>query len=70
MKFLRIRRIQAGILPEIGGKNPSIIEENDRDAIITLAIEKYFNYLKKNNSLATKNYFVTERIYVKAEKLD
>ena len=70
MKFLRIRRIQAGILPEIGGKNPSIIEENDRDAIITLAIEKYFNYLKKNNSLATKNYFVTEWIYVKAEKLD
>lgn len=68
IKFLRIRRIQAGILPEIGGRNPSIIEENDRDAIITLAIEKYFNHLKKDNPLATKSNFITEWTYIKARK--
>ena len=40
LKFLRVKRLQAGILPEIGGKDPSPEEEEDRDNIITISAQK------------------------------
>ncbi len=68
LKFLKIRRIQAGILPEIGGRTPTATEENDRDAIITSAANKYFDYLRVNNPKATRNYFIAEWTYLEALK--
>ena len=68
MNFLRVKRLQAGILPEGGGKEPSPEEENDRDMLITLAATKLFEDLKKNNQMADETSFTAEWVYVTAEK--
>ena len=70
LKFLRVRRLQAGILPEIGGNDPSPKEESDRDELITLATNKLFNELQKDNPLADNEGFTLEITYVSAIKSD
>ena len=69
LKFLRVRRLQAGILPEIGGHNPSPKEERDRDTLIALATNKLFNELQTRNPLADKDEFTIEVVYVRAQKI-
>lgn len=68
LSFLRVRRLQAGILPEIGGKEPTPEEERDRDEIITHASHMFFDKLKEENPLADSNSFTTEWVYVQAQK--
>jgi len=68
LNFLRVRRLQAGILPEIGGHDPSPKEESDRDALITLATKKLFKELQDNNPLADDKSFTIEVVYVSAKK--
>lgn len=68
LNFLRVKRLQAGILPEIGGKEPSPKEEKDRDALITIAALKLFKDLELNNPLADKEYFTIDIVYVTAIK--
>jgi len=68
MNFLRVKRLQAGILPEVGGKEPSPEEENDRDMLITLAANKLFEDLKRENPMADGESFATEWVYVTALK--
>ncbi len=69
LNFLRVRRLQAGILPEIGGHEPSPEEEKDRDTLITIAANKLFEELQYNNPLADKESFTIEVAYVTAKKL-
>ncbi len=45
LNFLRVKRLQAGILPEIGGHRPTPKEENDRDILITKAANQLFKEL-------------------------
>ena len=68
LKFLRVRRLQAGILPEVGGKDPSEQEEKDRDIIITKASLEFFRKLKKQNPKASVRSFTAQWTYVSAEK--
>jgi len=68
LNFLRVRRLQAGILPEIGGHDPSPKEEHDRDALITMAANKLFRDLQDNNPLANSEGFTIESAYVTARK--
>lgn len=69
LNFLRVRRLQAGIVPEIGGHEPSPIEEHDRNELITLASRQLFKKLEKQNPFADNTSFLAEWIYVKAEKV-
>ena len=69
LKFLRVKRLQAGILPEVGGKEPSPEEEQDRDTIITLAAYKLFDELKKLNPMADDQAYQCEWVYVSAVKI-
>jgi len=68
LNFLRVKRLQAGILPEIGGKEPSPKEEKDRDSLITMAALKLFKNLETNNPLADDKHFTVECVYVMAIK--
>ncbi len=68
LDFLRVKRLQAGILPEIGSKEPSPEEEKDRDELITLAAKKLFKELEIQNPFADKKGFKVEWIYVAAKK--
>lgn len=68
MNFVRVRRLQAGILPEVGGKDATPREERDRDTLITKAATQLFKKLKTQNSLANDRLFVAEWIYVQGEK--
>ena len=68
LNFLRVKRLQAGILPEIGGKEPSQEEEIDRDNLITMAALKLFKGLELNNPLADENCFTVDIVYVTAVK--
>ena len=68
LKFLRVRRLQAGILPEIGGNEPSPKEESDRDLLITLATNRLFKELQTQNPLADNECFTLEIVYVAARK--
>lgn len=68
LKFLRVKRLQAGILPEIGGKTPQKKEEHDRDTLISLAADKLFKELEENNPAADDKSFATEWIYVSTTK--
>lgn len=68
LAFLRVRRLQAGILPEIGGKDASLDEEKTRDTIISLAAHQLFISLKRENSFANKMSFTAEWVYVTAKK--
>ena len=68
MNFLKVKRLQAGILPEIGGKDPSPEEEKDRDDLITMAANQLFDELKSQNPMADGKSFTVELIYVTALK--
>lgn len=68
LNFLRVKRLQAGILPEVGGKYPTPQEEQDRDILIKKASSEFFNNLKSQNPLANARSFTSEWIYVQAEK--
>jgi hypothetical protein len=68
LSFLRVRRLQAGILPEIGGIHPTKQEERDRDSIITSSALKLFEILKQKNPMADSLSFTSEWVYVSAEK--
>ena len=68
LNFLRVRRLQAGILPEIGGNEPSQKEEADRDQIITIATNDLFKELQSENPLADEHGFTIEVVYVNATK--
>ena len=69
LNFLRVRRLQAGILPEIGGHDPTPQEESDRDALITMATNMLFKELRETNKLADKESFTIEVVYVTARKI-
>lgn len=68
LSFLRVKRLQAGILPEIGGKEPTTEEERDRDEIIIKASRLLFKELEKYNALANHTSFTTEWMYIQAQK--
>lgn len=69
LNFLRIKRLQAGILPEIGGRKPSPKEEKDRDTVITMAAYKLFRELKTLNPLADNKTYQCEWVFIKARKI-
>lgn len=62
--FLRVKRLQAGMLPEVGGVEPTPKEIQDRDELITKASLKLFNELKDNNPLADDKSWQCEWAYV------
>lgn len=68
INFLRVRRLQAGILPEVGGKDATPEAEKGRDRIISLAVRKLFSEFKKQNPFANKISFTAEWIFVQAQK--
>ncbi len=68
LNFLNVKRLQAGILPEIGGIDPSEQEEKDRSKIIETAAKKLFKKLQKENKYANSKFFTAEWTYVYAEK--
>ena len=68
LNFLRVRRLQAGILPEIGGKDPSPVEEHDRDELITIASKQLFKELETSNRFSNDKCFTAEWVYVPAVK--
>ncbi len=69
LKFLRVRRLQAGILPEIGEHEPTPKEESDRDTLITMATNKLFKELQETNKLADDKSFTIEVVYVSSRKV-
>lgn len=68
LNFLRVRRLQAGILPEVGGKDASVEAEQERDKLITLAAKKLFNELFRKNPFADSISFTAEWTYISAQK--
>jgi len=68
LKFLMVKRLQAGILPEVGGKYPSLEEQKDRDIIINMAANELFKELKTFNPLADNKTYQCEWAYVSATK--
>ncbi|MBI2646969.1 class I SAM-dependent methyltransferase [Candidatus Woesearchaeota archaeon] len=68
LNFLRVKRLQAGILPEIGGRDPSPKEEEDRDKLITIAAQKLFKELEEKNQLADDKSFTVESVYISSKK--
>lgn len=68
LNFLRVKRLQAGILPEIGGKEPSPKEERDRDDLIKMASMQLFKELENSNPLADKERFTAEWVYIASTK--
>ena len=64
LNFLRVHRLQAGILPEVGGKEASPEEEAARDKLITLAAYKLFKELEETNAMADSSSFTCEWVYV------
>jgi len=69
IKFLRIKRLQTGILPEIGGKHPNPEQEKDRDTLIIMAAQRLFKELEKLNPFADNKSYLGEWIYISATKL-
>lgn len=68
LDFLRVKRLQAGILPEVGGKDASPEEADDRDALITQGADILFKELEEKNPMADDQSFTTEWIYVTSTK--
>lgn len=62
--FLRVKRLQAGMLPEVGGREPTQNEIRDRDELITKASLQLFDELKNNNPLADDKTWQCEWAYV------
>lgn len=69
LNFLRVKRLQAGILPEVGGKEASAEEAYDRDLLITLGSDRLFKELEEKNPMADDKSFTTEWVYVSAKKV-
>ena len=70
LDFLLVKRLQAGILPEVGGKEPSAEEEEDRGELIRMASIQLFKELESNNPFADKEGFTAEWVYVSAVKME
>lgn len=68
LNFVRVRRLQAGILPEIGGINPNPKEEIDRNEIIEQSATNYFEQLKKENNFANNKSFTAHWTYFYCQK--
>jgi len=68
LDFLKIKRLQAGILPEVGGKEPTPQEEEDRDTLITMAANELFKDLENSNPLADNKSYQGEWVYITAKK--
>ena len=68
LSFLRVKRLQAGILPEVGGNEPTPKEEEDRDRLITIAARRLFEELQKTNPLVDKEGFTIEGVYILSQK--
>jgi len=68
LNFLRVKRLQAGILPEIGGREPTLKEEEDRDTLITKSALKLFKNLETDNPLADDRCFTIDIVYVTSVK--
>ncbi|MCH8003524.1 MAG: methyltransferase domain-containing protein [Nanoarchaeota archaeon] len=68
LKFLRVKRLQAGMLPEVGGREPNPKEIEDRDELITQASSQLFDELKKNNPLADDKSWQCEFAFVSGVK--
>ena len=68
LNFLRVKRLQAGIIPEIGGKEPSPKEEEDRDRLITISALKLFKELEERNPLADNKSFTVDSVYILSKK--
>lgn len=66
--FLLVKRLQAGILPEIGGRYAIPKEEKDRNTVIKMAINLFFKQLQKNNEFSTKKSFTAEWIYITSKR--
>jgi ubiquinone/menaquinone biosynthesis C-methylase UbiE len=64
LDFLRVKRLQAGMLPEVGGIEPTPDETRDRDKLITKASLQLFDELKNNNPLADDKAWQCEWAYV------
>ncbi|MDP6265948.1 MAG: methyltransferase [Candidatus Woesearchaeota archaeon] len=62
--FLRVKRLQAGMLPEVGGTEPTPKEIQDRDELITKASFQLFGELRDNNPLADDKSWQCEWAYV------
>jgi hypothetical protein len=69
MNFLRVKRLQAGILPEIGGVEPTIKEIHDRDELIRRAATQLFEELRANNKQADDIGFFAWNVHVIAQKV-
>jgi len=67
LDFIRVKRLQAGILPELGGKETTPEEEQDRDELITLASKKMFKELE-TRPFADNKSFTAEWVYLTATK--
>jgi SAM-dependent methyltransferase len=70
INFLRIKRLQAGILPEVGGKYPSPEEEKDRDTLIIMSAKKLFDELERLNPFADDKSYLGEWTYIFAVKAE
>lgn len=68
LSFLRVKRLQAGILPEVGGKDALIDAERERDKLITLSAKKLFSGLFRQSSFADSTSFTAEWTYVSSKK--
>ena len=68
LKFLRVKRLQAGMLPEVGGNEPTPAEIEDRDELITKASLKLFDELNEKNPLADDKSWQCEWAYVEGIK--
>ena len=55
-------------MPEIGGKEPSPEEEQDRDELITMASNQLFKELENNNPFADEEGFTAEWVYITSTK--
>ena len=69
INFLRIKRLQAGILPEVGGKEPTPEQEKDRDTLIIMSAKKLFKELEKFNPFADDKSYLGEWVFVSASKI-
>ena len=68
LKFLRVKRLQAGILPEVGGREPTSKEIEDRDELVYKASLRFFDELQENNPLADDKSWQCEWAYAEAIK--
>jgi len=68
LDFMRVKRLQAGILPEIGGIKPTPEEIGDRNDLITKSAHILFKELEETNPLADDTSFKVESVQVSAVK--